>query len=243
MLRPSLVTNASLGLGLSNTNAPPVDNLSEPKQKPTAALRTVLAPALAEPQATSQSRSGALPRPLKSSRWRARCALRDPRPFAAHTSCVLLAVRHPRCVRCGRRCEGPLGTRCRVFRAAELCGAGRMQSAAGGLPRSAGVAMCGPSVPVVVLAPLRVTVVAALAPRSAAGGLPLVPFGYSQHVVASLRNFRSPRVTGRGRNACDPVSFRWLLRCAQPSLRSRWRGDRGWFRCVAARVRHRCVLG
>ena len=148
-----------------------------------AALRTVLAPALAEPQNTSQSRPGALPRPLKSSRWRARCPLRDPKPSAAYTSCVLLAVRHPRC---GRRGDEPLGTLCRVFRAAELCGAGRMLSAVGGSQRKLRFLgdrfkACGfaPTPPLRgccctfagcgrfrLLAPLRVTVVAALPPRS-----------------------------------------------------------------------------
>ena len=77
-------------------------------------------------------------RPVKSSRWRAHFPLRDRKPFAAHTSCVLLAARHPRCGRCGRCGEEPLDTLCRAFRAAELCDAGRMLSAAGDLPRSEG---------------------------------------------------------------------------------------------------------
>ena len=49
-----------------------------------------------------------------------------------------------------------------------------------------------------LLAPLRVTVVAALPPRSAAGGLPLAPFGYSQHVVASARKFQVTSCHGMG---------------------------------------------
>lgn len=47
-----------------------------------------------------QSRPAALPRPLKSSRWRARCPLRVPEPFAAHPARVLL-----RFVSATQRCD------------------------------------------------------------------------------------------------------------------------------------------
>ena len=120
-------------------------------------------------------------------------------------------------LRVGSAALGRLGTACRALRAAEWSGAdaccrpraARKESFAFSaigskpagllrLPAPRALQIAGYLCSFRLLAPLRVTVVAALPPRSAAGGLPLAPFGYSQHVVASARKFQVTSCHGMG---------------------------------------------
>ena len=110
-------------------------------------------------------------------------------------------------------------------------------------PTSPALQIAGYLFPWCLLAPLRVTVVAALPPRSAAGGLPLVPFGYSQHVAAEhefQRTSSQLTVSIRVRGAVDE---RACLAALSPTCGRRWRGDRGGLRSVAVRVRKRHAFG
>ena len=94
------------------------------------------------------------------------------------------------------------------------------------------------------LVPLRVTVVRCAPPRSAAGGLPLVPFGHSPHLAASPRVSNEPHRTGRYRHACGAESMRELA-----SLRSAVSAGRdggvfaGGSRRVSVWVRYRHAFG
>ena len=69
-----------------------------------------------------------------------------------------------------------------------------------------------------LLAPLRVTVVRCRSSPVAA--LPLVRFGHSQHVAASLTITRSPHRTARYRYAFGAESLRWLASLRSADLRS-----------------------